>query len=189
MIENIPFPEPRLSDALIETGFSSDTFEIPEVRWGLNDDRSAQPFVGMPIDDLYPLRDTLKPELTTAFRLLDETLERIKDAIDAQRRDDLIASDDALQRLQMLLPELFCCRTLGDGFGAIINAIYHGLRNRQGQPLQKNQVIAIGQALRKIRSEPFLEFEEAVEHIMAMEDTELMVEPAEFEYLQDLLSE
>ena len=46
-----------------------------------------------------------------------------------------ILADDAVQRFQGRLPELFNCRNLSDSFGAIVGAAINALNNRRGDPL------------------------------------------------------
>lgn len=142
------------------------------------------------IDELYPAdSEAVAPELKVSLRLLAVGLERVEEAIEADYAGDQIAADDAMQRLQALLPELFCCRNLSDSFGAIIIATYHALKNTEGQPLTQLQIRAIGKALGKARSEPFMRFESSVDEIMALEQAGFVVEPETFEYLADCLDE
>lgn len=138
---------------------------------------------------LYLASNEIKPELAKAFQLLPEGVEFLNKAISNYIGDDLISSDDYTNRLQALLPELFCCRSLSDSFGAIINATYHSIANMQGTPLNMAQLSAVKNLLSRLYSEPFIKFEEAVEEIMTLEDAGLEVEPSNFKYMADLLSE
>lgn len=149
-------------------------------------DNSAQ---RISIEELYPASEAIKPELNVALRLLSVSSTCIQEAIELLHIGDSVASDDAIQRLQAILPELFCCRIISDSFGAMINATYHALKNQEGLPLTKHQIQAIGRAVSRIRSEPFMRFEAAVEEIMALEEVGFIVEPPEFEYLADWLDE
>ncbi len=138
---------------------------------------------------LYPLSRELRPELAIAFSLLNEGLKHVTDAIDAERKGDRISSDDAIHRLQALLPELFCCRSISDGFGSIISAVYQSLANMQGAFVNAGQLQAIKKALNRIDTEPFLQFEEAVNEIMSLEDAGFEVEPSYYKYAADVLDE
>lgn len=139
------------------------------------------------IEDLYPSSPVLRPELVTAFRLLEEGLKQITHAVDAEKEGDRISSDDAIHRLQALLPELFCCRTIGDGFGAIINAVYHAIINMKGTPLNARQLHFLNKVLRRISTEPFLQFNEAVDEIISLEEVGFEVEPSHYKYAADIL--
>jgi hypothetical protein len=140
-------------------------------------------------EDLYPLSHELRPELSVMFVLLSEGLKHVSDAIDMQNSGDVISSDDAIHRLQALLPELFCCRSISDGFGSIINAIYHSINNMHGNPLGSKQLHAVQRVLNRISTEPFLEYGEAVDEIMTLEDAGFEVEPSYYHYAADILDE
>jgi hypothetical protein len=138
---------------------------------------------------LYPVSQELRPELTTAFRLIEEGLALVALAIKEEREGDMISSDDAINRLQALLPELFCCRSISDGFGAIINAVYHSIQNMQGTPLNADQLHALRKILNRVNTEPFLTYEEAVDEIITLEKVGFEVEPSYFKYAADVLDE
>lgn len=138
---------------------------------------------------LYPLSQELRPELSTAFRLMEEGLSLVTFAIKEERRGDMISSDDAINRLQALLPEMFCCRSISDGFGAIINAVYHSIQNMQGIPLNADQLQAIKKILSRINTELFLNYEDAVDEIISLENVGLEVEPSYFKYAAEMLDE
>jgi hypothetical protein len=140
-------------------------------------------------NELYPLSFELKPELATALRLLEEGIQEMNVSVAMLEEGDLLSSDDALQRFQALLPELFCCRDLGDGFGAIINAVFHSLINLQGSPANNEQLRTLLNIMNRISTEPFIEFEEAVAEIMLLEGVGLITEPEHFKFVADFLIE
>jgi hypothetical protein len=143
----------------------------------------------MLIDDLYPATESVTPELGAALRLLARAIQYTDDAFEAIQNRNAIAADDAMQRLQAMMPELFNCRSLGDGYGAVINGILSSLENMHGAPLSQQQIQAIKQVLEKIRSEPFMKFDDAIEEMMKLELAGLVVEPEGLEYLADWLDE
>jgi len=183
MVDLYLVPKPKISDASDNTG----EYEKPSIEIRATDDTPS----GREIDtkELYPLSHEFRPELATAFSLLTEGLTIINDAINAQKEDDLIYSDDSVHRLQALLPELFCCRSIGDGFGAIINAIYHSITNMNGVALSLVQLESIRKAMRRISTEPFLEFNDALDEIIRLQDVGFELEPPYFKYVADLLDE
>ena len=91
--------------------------------------------------------------------------------------------------MQGLLPELFCCRSLGDGFGIVVNGLMCAFQNLAGIPLRRDQAEKVRQTLIKLRSEPFLRADDAVQTIDVLEEVGLVLEPAEFNYLADILDE
>jgi len=80
-------------------------------------------------------------------------------------------------RLQVLLPELFCCREIGDGFGAIVNALKYSFANASGNLFTRGQLETIVRVLSTLSNEPFLRFETAVDLISDLEDSGLDVDP------------
>ena len=127
-------------------------------------------------EDFYPhLADT--DAFKRAIALLDNALLRVDSAAECLRIGAFIAADDEMQQIQSALPELFCCRSLGDGFGAIINAVQIGFNERRGVALEHLQVEAVAKALRRLRRSPFLSIDEAVRLLIMLEDSGLAVEP------------
>jgi hypothetical protein len=141
------------------------------------------------IEELYPSSEAAAPELNAALRLLANGLDCVNKAFEATKKGHAIEGDDAIQRLQALLPELFNCRTLGDGYGAIINALLGSLENMHGVPLNEGQIMAIREVLGRVRSEPFLEFNSALDEIDKLEQANFVVVPPGFEELTDWLDE
>lgn len=139
-------------------------------------------------EDLYPVREQLNPSLHMAIKLLKEAIEIVNESIKMFLEDDFISSDDALQRFQALLPELFCCRVLGDGFGSIINSLFHSIGNINNKPTNEIQLNALLRILKRLHSEPFIRFDEAVEEILYLEEVGFEVSPPHLEYVADLLN-
>jgi len=166
-------------------GSESRVVELPESR----------PVTGRPTarrittEELYSRFENVSPELNSAVRLLSLSLEYIDQSLLAHRDNDSIEADDATQRMQGLLPELFCCRSLGDGFGIVVNGLMCAFQNLAGIPLRRDQAEKVRQTLIKLRSEPFLRAEDAVQSIDVLEEVGLVLEPAEFNYLADILDE
>jgi len=139
------------------------------------------------IDSLYPEPSLVRPILGHALRGLAAAKEAAQESLEALKRGELISSDESMQRLQALLPELFYCRDLGDGFGAIINALKFSFENAHGTPFSEGQIRLIGQTVERIRQEPFLQFEQAAELVGKLEDAGLTVDPSAFAALGELL--
>ena len=184
----IPF-KPQVSEEPDFTGLIDEMAKVMAPRVHITTTGEAFGKEQIDIESLYPLSHELNPQLATAVRLINEGLTIINAAINMEREADLISSDDAIHRLQALLPELFCCRSIGDGFAAIVNAIYHSISNMHGTPLNAQQLQAIKKALSRINTGPFLVFEEAVDEISSLEEAGFDVEPSHFKYAADLLDE
>lgn len=140
------------------------------------------------IDELYSDVVVIRPELSAALTLLARGIQDLEIAV-RDVESNAIAADDAVQRFEGLLPDLFNCRSLGDGFGAILSGIINGLRNRKGEFLSQSQIVALLDIVVRLRTEPFIGYNDAVDEIIQMEDQGLAVEPAEFETLADWLDE
>ena len=143
----------------------------------------------IPIESLYPAADEVRPELAITLNLLENNLEELKEAESAIRAGESLRSDDAIQRFQSRLPELFLYRSLGEGFASIINAITHSLENMRGEILTERQISALRSVLFAVRSAPFMSFKEAVGEIMELEDNGFVVEPQGFEAIVDWLDD
>jgi hypothetical protein len=141
------------------------------------------------IETIYPAPEVGSVELTSAMRLLPEALQWTQVAVRTLDAGDLIRSDDAMLHVHSLLPELFCCRRLGEGFAAIMNAILSSFEGCGGVPMEKAQLEAVCRALVGIRSEPRMSFELALHFISAMEGAGLKVSPAGMDEIAEWLSE
>ena len=184
VLEFRPSITSRSDDTARKSEFEDDQ---PLIRTSTLGEQTPQGYIAT--EDLYPDRDIFNPTLSAAIQLLGESLDHINESVRMLLDKDSISSDDALQRFQALLPELFCCRDLGDGFGAIISSIYHAVNNMKPVPLGESQLTAIRNILRRIHSEPFIGYEEAIEEIMLLESAGFEVAPPHFKFVADLLNE
>jgi len=147
-------------------------------------DVSAQPGQTASIDDLFAdLESTHR--LKRALDLLGESIKLIESSL-ALDDADPIACDDQMQLFYSLLPELFCCRSVGDGFGSIVNAVQQAAANQQGVPMDRKQMEALLSVLRSLRQGPFILHRDAVDMIMRLEDAGLMVDPPALSEIADI---
>ena len=146
---------------------------------------------GLPADlqDIYRAPEAGSIELRSAMRILPEAVNWTESAMEALNADEPFQADDAMLHVRSLMPELFCCRGLGDGFGAVINAILSSFEKRQGLPMEIGHLEAIRRALSAIRSEPRMSFDRALDLISVMEEAGLSVDPAGADELAEWLSE
>lgn len=150
-------------------------------------DSSGSEFLS--VEQLYPNHPGLRHELRVAPVLLNEVIDKLKSALDYLHAGDPISADDRVQQVQALLPELFCCRGLGDGFGIIIDVAHHALLSRAGEPLRVDQITCLTVAMAKLLREPFLSDDVATELVMKLEDTGLNTSPGYLNYLADILDD
>jgi hypothetical protein len=135
--------------------------------------------------ELYPVRHAFSPDHLTALRLLRVVVGRTERALMTLNDGDQITSDSEVQKVQVLLPELFCCRTLGDGFGTVINAAMSAFESRNGEPLNVVQLRAPNRVFKVLKDKPFMTVDEADQQVEQLEAAELNPYPPE---LVDFLS-
>jgi hypothetical protein len=85
------------------------------------------------------------------------------------------------------LPELFCCRSLGDSFATVVNALFHGLKNLNGLPIREAQITQILNSIRVLRRRPFLEYGEALAVVGRLEATGLRSDPQGLATIEEVL--
>jgi hypothetical protein len=129
--------------------------------------------------ELYPIRHAFSPEHITALRLLGLAVGRTQRALTAMNDGDEIAADSETQKVQVLLPELFCCRSLGDGFGSVVNGLLGAFESLQGNPPSVPQLRKLNQVFILLRDKPFLSADEADEQLGQLESVNLSPYPAE----------
>ena len=100
---------------------------------------------------------------------------------------DRVASELAMQHLKALMPELFCHRGIGDGFASLVSCIFYSIQNHGGLEFDRNQVVAIEFAIKRLASDPFAPFDKMQELIDGLEQAGFTVEPPGFEDLSEIL--
>ncbi len=136
---------------------------------------------------LYPAPEAGSAELARALSLLSVALRYMRDAATLLREGDRIGADLQTQRCQGLLPQLFACRGLGEGFAAVANASLSAWENLDGLPLQPQQIAAITLVLADLKERPFMSFAVAMTHMTALEDVGLTLEPPGYGIVSDWL--
>ena len=141
------------------------------------------------LEEVYRAPEAVSPELRTAMVLLREVLESTEAALRLQAEGQVIAADDEMHHVQMTLPELFCCRALGDGFGAIVSALQSSFENLHGRPMTTQQVASVARAIGCLNIAPALPFESAIEQIEELERSGLAVDPEAVDFIAEWLIE
>jgi hypothetical protein len=123
---------------------------------------------------LYPKIDEVSPSpLRHALHNLKEALNFVEEALDADADEDALASDNAIMQFRRILPDLFCSRSIGDGFGMIINSLMIWMRARNGEPLNKVQLEAVRMCLSELAHKPLLSDMRAVSLIQRLQSAGL----------------
>jgi hypothetical protein len=171
--------------------------DVPEPRRSGNDTPvvaidSHETFKPEPvtIEDIYHSPDLVgSPYLRNALLLISEALGVVDSAIELLADGDRVGADDAMQHYQVLLPQLFACRAIGEGFGLVASSLHNAVTRLRGEPMNEAQVRAVRSVLVALRSGPFLTFDAGMEQVSKLERASLNVDPPKFEYLAELLSE
>nr|WP_320192249.1 hypothetical protein [uncultured Desulfobacter sp.] len=138
---------------------------------------------------LYPLGG-ISSHIATAFTLLDEVVDRIDEAREATQNTSIIDSDNAMLHVRAILPELFCCRSIGDGFAAIVNAVYHSIMNHgQDKVFSETQLTVLRIVMKKTSEQPFMQFDDALDLVMDLEDAGFEVEPGHYSIFEEIADE
>jgi hypothetical protein len=152
----------------------------------------AEPLPSQPAriaaSDLYVTSTGAPSVLIKALGLLDAAVQCLSASIQSANDGDAIQSDLQLQAVRPLLRKLFMCRALGDGFGAVVDALISALDNNRGAPLDVRRLESLRDSLAMILREPFIGFGSAVKAIERVESAGFSTTPPGFEQLADWLT-
>lgn len=141
----------------------------------------------VPIEKLYPLLNEETTLLSVALRLLEESEKKLQEAKQLFGEDDAMEADDHVQHFQALLPELFCCRQLGESFATLINTFFHAVKNQQGKPFNGQQIAALLHGVSNLKFAPFMGYDDAVDIVIELEKSGLTVDPAGMQPIAEVL--
>jgi hypothetical protein len=129
------------------------------------------------IDKLYPADKNNRSDVLAALPQLADAIDLLEKAR-AALRTEAATADRYWQHFQMLLPDLFKYRKIGDGYGVVINALHFASINLHGAPLSFEQLTTVWRVVKELRSAPFTPFEQALKYVQELEDCDLQVYPA-----------
>jgi hypothetical protein len=140
----------------------------------------------IPIDRLWETAHGETSNVARALELLKEATEYLTQA---KQKDSAVESDRLVQRAQFLLPKLFALRSIGDGFGLIVNSLYYASANLRGTPMRQDQLNCMWRLVRELRARPAMSVEQAVERVEELVHCGLEPDPPEVgDLLDDLES-
>ncbi len=134
--------------------------------------------------DVYPGGESSR--LGDALKGLSSAIELVNEAAAAMEEDEFVQADNFMLRFHAALPTLFTFRDLSDGFGALVNALDWAIRNRDGVSLDREQILAVRDALTNLRARPFMAFQLAADETLRLEKTGLVVDPPDLSAFADL---
>jgi hypothetical protein len=126
------------------------------------------------IDRLYEAVPGTISQIVSALELLKQASDNLAAA---QKADSAMEADRFVQRVQLALPKLFACRSIGDGFGVIINSIHFAFTNLHGTPLSRGQLNVVWRVLRELRTRPAMPVEQGIQLAGELEAQGLEVDP------------
>jgi hypothetical protein len=152
----------------------------------------AEPLPSQPTriaaSDLYLPSLAASSLLIKALDLLKSAVHGLSASIQSANDGDAIQSDLRLQAVRPILRKLFMCRALGDGFGAVVDALISALDNNRGAPLDVPRLEALRDPLAMILREPFITFGTAIKAIEKVESAGFSTTPPGFEQLAEWLT-
>lgn len=162
------------SPLLDVTGTRTESSPIPGAE-GVIKTRGANALApAIDIDRLYEAPAGTTSQMVRALELLKQAIQFLADA---QKSKTTLEADRLVQRVQSLLPKLFSCRSIGDGFGVIVNALDFAFVNLRGTPLTARQLNAVWRVLRELRHHPAMTLEQGIQRVEEFEEEDLEVDP------------
>lgn len=119
----------------------------------------------MPTDKLYPRMPKFNPAGVFTKELFDESIGLLDLAREALEQNDIISSDCNVQALPALLKRIFLIRSDGEGIRLLVSSVFNAIRNKNGMPLNLEEIAAIRLTLYRGRQLPFLSFDESLSYI------------------------
>jgi hypothetical protein len=138
---------------------------------------SSTPTTRLGTEDLYPDPATRSVPLHAALTLLYEAQVCLRSALDDRRAGDTLSADDQVCKFAAIMPELFCCREIGDGFALSVTSMFHAVQNRHGLPLEEKHILSLLFLLQFLRHNVFCTFESALDATEKLTTSGLHTDP------------
>ncbi len=137
---------------------------VPEIASVTRGATALAPVIG--IDRLY---DAVPGTSSTMVRALELLKQASDDLVTARKTENPMDASRLVPRVQLILPKLFACRSIGDGFGVVINSVHFAFTNLRGTPLTPNQLNAVWRVLRELRDRPAMSLEQGIQRVEELE--------------------
>ncbi|HVT18679.1 MAG TPA: hypothetical protein VHQ90_21170 [Thermoanaerobaculia bacterium] len=132
---------------------------------------------------IYPNLEENTSLLGQALALLESAISHLREALAKRAASEFVEADDELLHVRVKLRKLFALRQLGNGFAALVNALYFCIANESDEPFEEAQLRLLLRNLTQLSRQPFPSFEEALSSIEALEEIGFQVEPSILELL------
>ena len=123
--------------------------------------------------ELYPAETGRSALLIRAQTLLAQGERSLRKALDCIMDEDAVGADYEITLFQGAIPELFCCKSIGEGFATIVIVLRWALKNRRGDPLTSEQLSVVLNCVVRLNKELFLTYETALNLIDDLENVGL----------------
>lgn len=138
-------------------------------------------------EKLFADSEHLSADVKNAIRLLKESQVLLESALSEFDEQNFLPADDYLQRFYMILPELYCCRSVGEGFANIIQCCFHGLKNLEGMPPSRDQAQVLNLSIRSLLDELFMDFDESIRFVDDLEEVGFNVGPSRLTFIGEIV--
>lgn len=158
----------------------------------LTDEQEEAQDLPISTEQLYYNRQAVSQELSLALHLLGKCSSHARVALAEMDRAAgryTLDADVQIQQIQAVLPDLYACRELGDGFAGIVIGLQFAFDNLQGNPLTREQVHALASLLEKLHDEPFISHSRAMDYLIKFEEAGFNSEPVALEELLNIFDE
>ena len=169
--------------------FGSETFDEPQEQTVRIQPSSLGEMTsrGVNIDAIYQSGEWVSRRLETALRLLRHAEDHLQFAQTEARAGHRAMADDSFYAVKALLPELFCCRAIAEGFATLIGALLYSIENLKGQEVTEEQRATIHSCIAFLRSRPFLDEQSADGQVELLEKSGLNPDPPGLNDLMQVL--
>lgn len=128
------------------------------------------------LEGLYVSASDISTSLSNAIILLKEGIDYLDTIIKSIDDEEMLGAHDTLMLFRRLLPELYCCRDLGEGFEEILRSVNMAVENIGDGNLNREQAVAIRFILRTLHREPFIKYDAALDRVIQLDQVRLVVD-------------
>lgn len=128
------------------------------------------------LEGLYVSATDISTSLSSATILLKEGIDYLDAIIKLIDDEEMLGAHDTLMLFRRLLPELYCCRDLGEGFEEIVRSVNMAAENIGDGNLDREQAVAIRFILRILQREPFIKYDAALDRVIQLDQVGLVVD-------------
>ncbi|HTV07748.1 MAG TPA: hypothetical protein VMD97_01730 [Candidatus Aquilonibacter sp.] len=138
--------------------------------------RQEGKYVVLGPNELYPFAEVSDATLFQAIQLTGECISSLGETLGFDP-NDFLSIDSKLIQVRVTLRQLFALRSIGDGFGAVVNGCLWGLKNKDTETVSRRQIAALKAVLSEVKRKPLMHFDTAMSLLDDLESVDLSPEP------------